>query len=811
MFGVNFLRRQVTTSQNTVQWTKAREKYITATNVSYGLFNKDWMSKKFGSVVENNAMRRGTLLEPISKKIFSKIYKVKIYECGLIRHTNPSINLAASPDGYFFPKYKGKSLNTPSLIEIKNPYTRPITHLVPYNYWIQMQIQMIVCNLFNCIYFETAIGFKQEFSQEDKKKYEHWGRCSGELIEYGNFWYLENYFYENVERDDKWIKNNWETILSFCNQLRNKNNPYNLRSRKNRKRTFSEMQETDLQKFFYYNENSMHNYLNNDTLSDFLDMYANNDNRFVKEMASFNKAVANYNKICAGDLRYNLIDNYKQYDIVTIPYATSYNLDINLHKMTLDYMKKGIDIIVNPILISEQEQMYVNTFAFIKGSVLLEETEIDDIQEDVYYPYIFKKKRLKVFGDNIETLTNHRDMKEIRCSALFHCMMINKFQDVQIDKVFIVGYGYEVSGKKIDINLDNELFTNQIHIVKMSDEQVLLEKCNKAFMWLDLCKKFGSRWDVLNLVETVPVNYRRYLLPNVCNVNRWSIVKKDLAEKYNDVGMFWGIGPQKRQHLHLVEKIFSWKDPRFLTYIDNTFHKNKEMMKHMVEMSKNPNAPPIFLPNGKIQNLINDWNLIGRLEFYVDFETINKSVSDTEIIYLIGMVVRLPNGHFFYKPYILNEICHGEEAIMIERWVKDMNELKNKYNCDYTPNLFCWGNAETQMINSLKQRMEKLDKQLPEYPEFIDMCKIFKEEPILVKGCKEGFSLKNILNKMTKYGLIEEVKYEDEFCNRGDISIVKALEYYKTKDPMNQVKLVKYNEVDCIALMKIIDKVREFC
>ena len=241
-------------------------------------------------------------------------------------------------------------------------------------------------------------------------------------------------------------------------------------------------------------------------------------------------------------------------------------------------------------------------------------------------------------------------------------------------------------------------------------------------------------------------------------------------------------------------------------------------------MSKNPNAPDIFLPNKKIKNLQNHWNETSRLDFYIDFETINTSVSNMDIIYLIGMVTKLPNGTFNYKPYMLNELTHEEEANMIEKWISDMNHLKKKYGYlpiknrrtgandkhYYTPNLFCWGNAEISMINALMKRMDKMNRSLSIPIEFIDMCKMFRTEPILVKGCKEGFSLKNILAKMVEHKLVEEIKY-DEFCNRGDISIVKAIEYYKTKNPETQYKLIDYNKIDCMALMKIVNKVREFC
>ena len=159
-----FIKRQITALQGTDEWHLIRKKWITATDVTCAKSNKNFLDRKFKESVFSDdsikAMRHGTLLEPISKQIFNDIYNTTVIDCGLIKHK--TLQIAASPDGYFYIKNN----KTPSLIEIKNPYTRVINHLIPYGYWIQMQIQMFVTELYNCIYFETSINFNKNGLQK---------------------------------------------------------------------------------------------------------------------------------------------------------------------------------------------------------------------------------------------------------------------------------------------------------------------------------------------------------------------------------------------------------------------------------------------------------------------------------------------------------------------------------------------------------------------------------------------------------------------------------------------------------------------
>ena len=804
---MSFLNRQLCNNQRSNDWKQLRKRLITATDIANYKDGKDFLNSKFNKITNkeaNRAMEHGNLTEDISRIIFNKMYDVNVQECGLISHSEYD-HIAASPDGYFY--FQGNK--KPHLIEIKNVYKRVIKNLIPYKYWVQMQIQLFCTELQYCYYFETSIKFKEIITEDDKQKYKYWGLCKNELKNKGRFWYLDNYYCNKVERNDKWLSDNLQNFLDMYNKLKR------TYSSRGRKRKFNEMNEESNQTDYYLNEHYMINYVNNNTFSDFMNMYAlKKYSNINQDMNPFLRGVTNYNKEWSRKLRQNLVSNYKtQYSIKIIPEKIflPYDVQLDLHKLTLDAMNNNYDIIINPYLIDLENKMFLNTFAFVKGKVLIQETNISNIRPNIYYPYIFKKKRLIVFANRPNKLTNGSNMREIKCSALYNIDMLNKFQTTKIHKAYILGFGYQFKNMKIDFNISNELFKNKVQYVSSYEEPELQQKCKSALKWLNICRKYGKDWDIFNLDTTVPVKFRRLLLPNVCNKDRWYKIKKQLAEEQDDVGLFWQIGSEKRRELHFYG-IYSWKDEQFLEYIDSKFKKNAGTMKEMIRMSKDNDAPGIYLPNGKIKQKQNKWGHPHRLKFYVDFETINTSVYHMEIIYLIGMVVEFPNGDFNYISYFVPELTLENEMDIIERWMIDMKRLTRRYaRGRYTPNIFCWGNAETQMLNSALKRIQSLNRDSEIYDiSFIDMCQEFKQQPILIKGAKEGFGLKNILKKMVENELIEEVKYE-VVCNRGDQSIICALEYYNRKDNDIKNSLIHYNEIDCIALMKIVNKVREYC
>jgi hypothetical protein len=99
----------------------------------------------------NSALHWGQKYEPLSVMIYENLYNSKVEDFGCIQHPIHKF-LGASPDGIVIESDTGRY---GYMLEIKNPVTREITGIPKKEYWVQMQLQMEVCDLDKCDFLET--------------------------------------------------------------------------------------------------------------------------------------------------------------------------------------------------------------------------------------------------------------------------------------------------------------------------------------------------------------------------------------------------------------------------------------------------------------------------------------------------------------------------------------------------------------------------------------------------------------------------------------------------------------------------------
>ncbi len=196
--------------QKTQEWFNIRKTIITATDASVILNCNPYKSKKDLLLsknnkehinITNNAMEWGVKYEPIAISILENILNIKIKEVGLLIHDNLTW-LGASPDGL---------TNSNILVEIKCVYNRKIDNNVQTIYWIQMQIQMEVCNIDECYIFQG------KFIETNKDIYDN---CTDKYkgID-NNYWILDSYMYKIIKRDKKWFKNVKDELYQFWREV----------------------------------------------------------------------------------------------------------------------------------------------------------------------------------------------------------------------------------------------------------------------------------------------------------------------------------------------------------------------------------------------------------------------------------------------------------------------------------------------------------------------------------------------------------------------------------------------------------------
>jgi putative phage-type endonuclease len=176
---LDILRNKPQPTQRTKEWYEFRHNLITASNAYKGFesqtvknqliyekcqplnqslyidndddVEKDEDIKEVIMVNTNTTLHWGQKYEPLSVKIYEHKYDTKIEDFGCIQHEK-YLFLGASPDGINVDK---NSQRYGRMLEIKNIVNREIDGIPKKEYWIQMQLQMEVCDLDECDFLET--------------------------------------------------------------------------------------------------------------------------------------------------------------------------------------------------------------------------------------------------------------------------------------------------------------------------------------------------------------------------------------------------------------------------------------------------------------------------------------------------------------------------------------------------------------------------------------------------------------------------------------------------------------------------------
>ena len=180
---INTLRNKPQPIQRTSEWYANRYNLITASN-AYKIFESQAMKnqliyekckpltsldplgqtdEEFKFVNVNSPLHWGQKYEPVSVMIYEEKFKTIIEDFGCIKHDKYNF-LGASPDGINVDETNERYGR---MLEIKNIVNREIDGIPKKEYWIQMQLQMEVCDLDECDFLETKFI---EYEDYDKFK-----------------------------------------------------------------------------------------------------------------------------------------------------------------------------------------------------------------------------------------------------------------------------------------------------------------------------------------------------------------------------------------------------------------------------------------------------------------------------------------------------------------------------------------------------------------------------------------------------------------------------------------------------------------
>jgi hypothetical protein len=511
-----------------------------------------------------------------------------------------------------------------------------------------------------------------------------------------------------------------------------------------------------------------------------------------------------YNELC------------KKYGNNIIKIGESYEAHCNNKFLeTYNEMLKGTPMIYQGILHNEYNKTYGSCDLIIRSdwlNTIMDKEVISESDAKIAAPLIDKPYHYRVidikytklhFNSDFKTIRNNANVKPYKCQLLLYNQALGMIQGYYSPESYILSSGWKYKGKLSNgkqLNSNNPF--DRLGVISYDDKDKQYYKITEdAILWYrDLMN--SSDW-----THNPPC--RDEIYPNMCNKydNGYNNIKKQISNKYHDITQIWNCSITHR-NLAMKQGVKSWKDPKCTTELMNITGKNKIIIDKILMCNRDET---IKVYPKKIENNLCSWRETGSLEFYVDFETIIKSLfipekeSNEEYIFMIGLGWKYDN-EWNYIDFTTNNLSNEEELRIINEFINEMTILKKKYNQD-NPNIYHWNFTENVIFNKVCKRHNIECDDL----KWFDFLDVVKEEPIIVNGAL-NFSLKDFAKAMYNHGLIKTV-WEDSEINNGLEAMYKAWIIYNKNERSaydNEIiKMIKkYNEVDCKVVYEIIDYLR---
>jgi len=430
----------------------------------------------------------------------------------------------------------------------------------------------------------------------------------------------------------------------------------------------------------------------------------------------------------------------------------------------------------------------------------------------------WSKMELCANGINIR---NVRLYKPYKAQLAIYNSAMGNIQGYTPDKAYILAKSWSYKKKGRDYYGYNCL-SRLGHIDYAGFDCEILEQLPSAIRWNRNVVYNGHTWNLTD--KMIPQLY-----PNMCNTyDGFSRkIKQIVAEKLDELTLIWNVNHKHRKNGH-ENSIFKYTDENCTA--ESMGIKGKKVgpiVNKILEINKH-SCGDLIRPQ-IIQNNYMDWQNKKDIEFFLDFEGLNKTLYEKTIdinnsggnpsmIFMVG-IGYIEYNTWNYKSFYMNNCAEQEETRIMNEFVNfvndriqlhmDMYEIQDRTLC--VPHVYHWGNAENTMFNHANKKNNYIWNSWKQNMVWIDLCNIFKSEPIVIKGAK-NFGLKEITKYMHQHNMIKSYWKINE-VNGGFGAMVGATTYYIKKDLNKQndkefKKIIDYNEIDCKVLWEILEYLR---
>lgn len=501
---------------------------------------------------------------------------------------------------------------------------------------------------------------------------------------------------------------------------------------------------------------------------------------------------------------------------------------------TIKYMKEGIPIIEQAMLVNNNNK----TFGVV--DILIRSDYINDIfkeqilkdkeqhvkapklQGEYHYIVIDIKWSQIPLAANEKNILNKDRYIAYKGQLGIYNLALGVLQNYIPNCAYILGKGWNTNKQKESLNGYN-CFERLGEIDYINYDEYYIDLTSNAVEWVRNMRINGHKWSCIN-------PEREEMYPNMCVENaKWDTIKKDISYKNKELTQFWMVGYKNRKHGH-DNGIYKWDSPQCTSESLNINGKKVSfVLDKLLEINR---SESIIVYPDIINNNTENWQTESELDFYLDFETLNEclvntdinlynSKKNTNVIYLIGVGYKEGN-EFKFESFQLDKFSIENEKIILinlKNFIEEYVELyMKKYNIVdrqlIKPRFFHWAFAENNFLKIANNRHNGFLSDWLKNIQLVDLCKIFTEEPIIIKNMYK-FKLKEVAGAMYDNNLIK-TQWKD--INSGLAAIRESSKYYREKnknneDNENNEKIMKnikeYNKVDCKVIWEILEYIRK--
>jgi hypothetical protein len=519
--------------------------------------------------------------------------------------------------------------------------------------------------------------------------------------------------------------------------------------------------------------------------------------------------------------------NFSSDQFVKISYGQEDILKPEKYNETLKAIHDGVPVIYQGVLHDHEAKTYGSPDLIIRSdyleklcdsndsTIMIEKNKKAKKLKGADYHYVIvdiKYNTLKLTADGYFLLNVGRNVAN-KGQLLIYNRMLSKIQGLSPEYTYIIGRGFEYTSK--GTKYTSRVCNERLGHINCND-QVLNNKVDEALLWLTELKQKGHNW--------LPGS-RSELFPNMCNKYDapYHGRKQKIAHELDELTLLWNVGVKHRENAHEVG-VYKLSDHRLSSEILGINGKTAVIVDKIIEINNNScrdNVRPKIITNND-----KNWQQKKNLEFYIDFETVNEIFEDEfvsgglrtnvkEYVFMIGLlVVDSIRDTYNYYCFIADELSVESENKIFQEFLEKVKESTDSVPADpmdyTTTNFYHWGSIEKDLFYKRNFNV-CLD--------FCDLCSIFRQEPIVVKGAY-SFSLKDIGKALVEKGIIKDHNWSGSVTN-GLAAMVMAANCYKNnnknnnknnssdvKDTQEMKEIEKYNKIDCLMLYEIIKYLR---